>query len=105
VRGVDTRGEVACAAAANVFWIEDGVVCTPALDCGVLDGIMRARVLAACAALGVATAELRATPDRLAGRGLFLTNSLIGLRRVATLDGRGLPDAPEISAIAERAGA
>lgn len=101
---LNTRGEVACAAAANLFWIEDGTVCTAALACGVLDGIMRAQALAACSALGLPTAEVRAPPERLAGRAMFLTNSLIGVRRVASWDDRGLPGAPEIAAIGERVG-
>lgn len=96
---LNTCGEVACAAAANVFWIVDGVVRTPALDCGVLDGIVRAQVLRACAGLGVAVEEVRAPPAALAGAAVFLTNSLIGLRHVDRLDGRGLPGSPLIAGI------
>lgn len=33
---LNTRGQVACATAANLFWFEDDVLTTPALDCGVL---------------------------------------------------------------------
>jgi branched-subunit amino acid aminotransferase/4-amino-4-deoxychorismate lyase len=85
---------VACAAAANVVWIEDGAVCTPALACGVLDGIGRAQVRLACAELGVRFEETRAGPERLADLPMFLTNSLIGLRPVAALDGRPRPPSP-----------
>jgi branched-subunit amino acid aminotransferase/4-amino-4-deoxychorismate lyase len=42
---LNNRGEVACAAAANLFWIEGERVFTPALECGVLAGIARARLL------------------------------------------------------------
>ncbi|HEY3887643.1 MAG TPA: aminotransferase class IV, partial [Caulobacteraceae bacterium] len=38
---LNTAGELACAAAANLFWVSDGRLRTPALDCGVLDGIAR----------------------------------------------------------------
>lgn len=95
---LNTAGEVACAAAANVFWIDGETVLTPALACGVLDGVMRAQVLAACERLGVARREVRAEPGSLAGRPMFLTNSLIGVRAVSRLDGTDLPD----SALMER---
>lgn len=86
---LNNRGEVACAAAANLFWIAEGRLFTPALDCGVLAGVMRAEVLAEARRLGVEAAEVRATPADLAGaEALFLTNSLIGVRAVAEWDGR-----------------
>jgi branched-chain amino acid aminotransferase/4-amino-4-deoxychorismate lyase len=86
---VNTRGELACAAAANLFWIRDGRIETPDLACGVLAGVMRARVLAAAAALGEPVAKVRATEAALeAAQAVFLTNSLIGLRPVAAWNGR-----------------
>jgi branched-chain amino acid aminotransferase/4-amino-4-deoxychorismate lyase len=96
---LNTRGEVACAAAANVFWVVDGAVFTPALDCGVLDGIVRGEVLAACARLGLPVEEVRAGPQALAGAAVFLTNSLIGLRQVDVLDGRRVPASPLLAEI------
>jgi branched-chain amino acid aminotransferase/4-amino-4-deoxychorismate lyase len=97
---LNTRGEVACAAAANVFWIRDGGVCTPALACGVLDGIMRGEVAAACRRLGVAFAEVRAGIGALRGAPAFISNSLIGVREVRALDGHALPGSPLIAALA-----
>jgi branched-chain amino acid aminotransferase/4-amino-4-deoxychorismate lyase len=79
-------GQVACAAAANVFWLANGVLHTPALDCGVLDGVIRARVIAAAP---VAVVETHADREALDGaEAMFLTNSLIGIRAVSSLDGR-----------------
>ena len=99
---LNTRGEVACAAAANAFWVRDGAVFTPALDCGVLDGILRAEVLAACVDAGIPVAEVRAAPAGLAGAAMFLTNSLIGLCPVSHLDGHALPATPILAVIAGR---
>ncbi|CAN7517105.1 aminotransferase class IV [Phenylobacterium sp. LjRoot225] len=88
---VNTRGELACAAAANLFWISEGRLFTPALECGALAGVTRARVLACAGELGVAVGETRAGPQALAtAEAVFLTNALIGLRPVAALDGRSL---------------
>jgi len=85
---LNNRGEVACAAAANLFWLRDGRLFTPALDCGVLAGVMRARVMGASAALGVEVAEVAAGLEDLSGaQAVFLTNSLIGVRPVSSLDG------------------
>lgn len=84
---LNSRGEAACAAAANVFWVSDGRLYTPALECGVLAGTMRARVLAAAARLGVEAAEVQAPVEALAdAEAVFLTNSLIGVRAVSGLD-------------------
>ncbi|WP_332769683.1 aminotransferase class IV [Phenylobacterium sp.] len=85
---LNNRGEVACAAVANLFWVRDGRLFTPALACGVLAGVMRARVIAAAAAeLGVEVVETAAEPGELdAAEAVFLTNSLVGLREVAALD-------------------
>jgi branched-chain amino acid aminotransferase/4-amino-4-deoxychorismate lyase len=92
---LNNRGEVACAAAANLFWVRDGGLFTPALSCGVLDGIMRAAVMRAAQGLGLAVAEVaaeRSTLDR--AEGMFLTNSLIGVREVAALDGAPVQRSP-----------
>jgi aminodeoxychorismate lyase len=101
---LNTRGEVACAAAANLFWIEGGRLFTPALACGVLAGITRARVLAAARRLEIEIAEVRAGPDALeAAQAIFLTNSLIGLRPVESLDGRTVGMWADLAALAAQA--
>lgn len=92
---LNTTGEIACASAANVFWIAGGRLFTPALSCGVLDGVVRAMVLDEAATMGAPVAEVAARPDALAGaEAVFMTSSLIGVRAVARLDGRPLPDHP-----------
>lgn len=92
---LNTAGELACAAAANLFWTKDGRLLTPALECGVLDGIMRGVVMARARAQGIAVDEVRAGREALDGaEGLFLTNSLIGVRPVSMLDGRPVAESP-----------
>jgi len=86
---LNTRGELACAAAANLFWIHGGRLFTPALSCGALAGTARARVLTIAAGLGLEVCEARSTPDALeAAEAVFLTNALVGLRPVGEVDGR-----------------
>ena len=92
---LNTAGELACAAAANLFWVRDGRLLTPALGCGVLEGVTRGLVIARARAKGMAVEEVRAGREALDGaEGLFLTNSLIGLRPVSMLDGRPVAESP-----------
>jgi branched-chain amino acid aminotransferase/4-amino-4-deoxychorismate lyase len=86
---LNTRGEIACASAANVFWISQGRIFTPSLDCGVLAGVLRRSVIEVAASQGVAVVETVAPVERLRdAEAIFLTNSLAGMREVAHWDGR-----------------
>lgn len=87
---LNNRGEIACAAAANLVWLADGRLFTPRLDCGVLAGITRARLLAAEPVEEVAVG-IEAL-DR--AEAVVLTNSLIGARPVSRLGARALPEHP-----------
>ena len=102
---LNTAGEIACAAAANVFWIADGAILTPALECGVLDGVVRAEVLRACAALELPHEEVRAGPASLRGAPMFVTNSLLGVCSVARLDGESLPPSSLVVSLRAQASA
>ncbi|MBI5939229.1 MAG: aminotransferase class IV [Caulobacterales bacterium] len=87
---LNNRQEIACAASANIFWVRGGKLFTPHLDCGVLNGIMRQQVLAMAE-----VEEVRAPRAMLEGAdAVFLTNSLVGVRPVATLDGAPLRTHP-----------
>jgi branched-subunit amino acid aminotransferase/4-amino-4-deoxychorismate lyase len=89
---LNNRGEPACASAANLFWIMGGKLVTPALECGVLAGTTRARVIDQAKRIGIEVVEGRFTPEALrACEGAFITNSLIGLRAISRLDGATLP--------------
>jgi branched-chain amino acid aminotransferase/4-amino-4-deoxychorismate lyase len=94
---LNNRGELACAAAANLFWIEGRELFTPALDCGVLGGTVRAALLARAGAR-----EVRAGPEALeAADAVFLTNSLIGVAPVQSLDARAFEPHPRVAELGE----
>jgi branched-chain amino acid aminotransferase/4-amino-4-deoxychorismate lyase len=100
------RGEIACAAAANLFWFEEARLVTPALGCGVLDGIVRGETLKAAAELGLVVEEICAGPRALErARGLCLSNSLVGLRPVAAVDGVAVRPHPELDRLVEKVAA
>lgn len=101
---LNTQGRIACAAAANLFWFEGERLCTPALACGVLDGVVRGRVIAEARGLGIDVEEVSAeVPAFEQATGLFLTNSLIGVRPVSRLDGRAIPPNPLLERLSVRA--
>jgi branched-subunit amino acid aminotransferase/4-amino-4-deoxychorismate lyase len=78
---LNNLGEVACAAAANLYWLRDGALLTPAPETGCLDGLMARQVAEAAAAHGIEVRRVREVAETLAGAdAIFLTSSLIGVR-------------------------
>jgi branched-chain amino acid aminotransferase len=74
---LNTRGTIACAAAANVFMIRDGHLETPPVCDGALPGTMRALVLSLAKAAGLAPAERSLDVSGLGEADhVFLTNSV-----------------------------
>jgi 4-amino-4-deoxychorismate lyase len=80
---------------SNVFLVRDSTLLTPRLDrCGVA-GVMRALVLQAAAAAGIAARECALDEADLArAQELFLTNALSGIRPVRELAGVSLAPGP-----------
>jgi branched-chain amino acid aminotransferase len=62
---LDTSGFVSEGAGENIFIIKDGVVYTPDLSAGALNGITRKTVSAICADLGLKLVEKRITRDEV----------------------------------------
>lgn len=99
------RGEVACASAANLFWLSGGRIYTPALECGVLEGLARQAVIAAAQRMGGPVREVRARPEELrSADAIFLTNSLIGVRPVSAFDSAPCGAAPLVEELARALG-
>lgn len=89
IRNID--GNAVCSTIANVFAVVDGMLVTPPLEDGCLDGIMRALVLEEAAAMGLHHAERSLTPVLLARADeLFLTNSVRVIRPITALGERSL---------------
>ena len=70
---VNRRGELTEGARSNIFVARDGLLLTPPLEAGVLDGRLRAELMAQGKAR-----EATLTPDDLEGE-LYFGNSLRGL--------------------------
>lgn len=84
---LDAAGRAAEGATCNLFAVHHGGVSTPPAERGALPGIVRARVLAICARVGIA-ARVRALSLReLRGaQEIFVTSSLRGVVPVTRID-------------------
>lgn len=85
---VDPQGRVLEGTTTNVFAVRAGEVCTPPLACGILPGVMRARVLRLPGVPGFREGELRLDELRRADE-VFVTNALLGIMPVAQVDAAG----------------
>ncbi|HEX8734040.1 MAG TPA: aminotransferase class IV, partial [Pyrinomonadaceae bacterium] len=90
---LNENGEMASAAMANLFWISDETIYTPALETGCLDGTTRAFVIETAKEIGL---EIYTTAEhsgelRLADE-VFLTSAGIGIGKVRSIDGETYAD-------------
>jgi branched-chain amino acid aminotransferase len=87
----NTNGFVVEGASSNLFWIEQGAVCTPPLASGILSGVTRLVVLELCRGLNLQALERNITASRLLDAdGVFLSLSSFGIIQGASLDGQAL---------------
>ena len=85
---------------ANLFWIQDGVVCTPPLTSGALPGVTRAWVVNLCSKLGVGSCERNGSrDDLLRADGVFLTQSVWEIIEVTHLDDIAVRLAPFVETL------
>jgi branched-chain amino acid aminotransferase len=95
------EGEVLECATSNVFAVHGGAVITPMLT-GILPGVTRARVLAACAAAGIPAREARLTVEELrSAEEIFITSAIRGVVPVTRLDGEAMRAGPRTRQIAD----
>ncbi|MGB8167031.1 MAG: aminodeoxychorismate lyase, partial [Chthoniobacteraceae bacterium] len=92
---LDFDGHIVEGIMSNVVLVRDGQLVTPLIDrCGVA-GVMRSLIWEGAADLGLSVSEERVTPAGLeAADELFLTNSIIGIWPVRTLEHHHFPVGP-----------
>lgn len=96
---LSSNGKLCETASANLFWIKDGVLYTPALSTGCLAGTTRDAVLRLAP---IPTQEVVAEIDALAtAEAVFLTNTRLGIWPVAALIPEGWEYDASHSCIAE----
>ena len=91
---LNLQGRVACAATGNLFLVDGERLHTPALDEGVLPGIVRGLVLSQIApGLGLEVVEAPLAVSRfLTADAVFMTNSLRLLAQVTALGESNIPN-------------
>lgn len=83
---LNNAGNVACATTSNIFAVLDGELVTPPLSDGAMDGIIRRLLIERMGAL-----EKTLTPETLKNaQGIYITNSVAGVRIVTSLDGKDM---------------
>ncbi len=98
---INTNGEVAEAAGGNIFWVFKDKICTVPTGRGVLPGITRAVVLEICQTLGLETNKRIIKPEHLRNaEGIFITQSALGIVRIASFDGLPVAPSPLVDQIA-----
>jgi branched-chain amino acid aminotransferase len=86
---LNERGEVVSVTMANIFWVKDGTVFTPALATGALAGVTRATVIDLAGKHFVPLIEgVHELADLTEADEIFLTSSSLGLAPVTTFDFR-----------------
>lgn len=97
---INTNGEVAETAGANLFWIYHDKICTTPTGRGVLPGLTRAVVLEICQVLALPTNKCVLKPQALRNsEGIFLTQSTLGVIEILSLDGEPVPQSPLVERI------
>ncbi|HKI70354.1 MAG TPA: aminotransferase class IV [Verrucomicrobiae bacterium] len=97
---ISTDGYVAEATSSNLFWIEDGVVCTPPLASGILPGVTRTIVFEIGRSLGAAVQESNiAKAELIEAEAVFLTLSSMGVVEAIELDSKSLKQSPLVEKI------
>jgi len=91
-------GFVAETAIYSVFWWENGTLCAPALDIGILPGVGRARVIE----IAGKVEERRTSWKELRGLSLFLVNSVRGVVKVSAVQDDAVPPSTQTDDLAAR---
>ena len=82
VNGKLTEGTI-----SNVFFYKDGILCTPSLDCGILDGITRGMIIELAGREDLKVKEGKFTKkDIYSAEEFFLTNTTMEVMPVSKVD-------------------
>ena len=84
---LNAAGFLAEGTISNIFFVKDGILCTPSVECGILDGITRTIVLELASRNGIAAKEGEFRPEDLyAASEVFITNSTMEVMPVRRVD-------------------
>lgn len=85
---LNEEGFVTEGSSTNIFWANEGILYTPAPECGLLPGVTREALISLAPELGLRVKEGKfRLSDVLSSQGAFLTNSLAGIMAIVMVDG------------------
>ncbi|MFO0775641.1 MAG: aminotransferase class IV [Nitrospiraceae bacterium] len=88
---LNTRGELAECTISNIFFVSNGRLCTPAVSCGILDGLTRELVLRLAQDAGIRTEQGPFPIETLRQASeCFVTNTSSEILPVRSLDGTSI---------------
>jgi aminodeoxychorismate lyase len=83
---LNTEGFVVEGSSSNLFWLEDGAVCTPPLPSGILPGVTRLVTFELCSKLQLSVREANIMPAQLSqAQAVFLSLTSTGIVEAASL--------------------
>jgi aminodeoxychorismate lyase len=86
---LNERGEIVSATMANIFWVKEGTIHTPALSTGAIAGITRATAIELAGKQFIPVIEgVYELSDLTEAEEIFLTSASIGVAPVTTFDFR-----------------
>lgn len=84
---MNSEGHITEGTISNVFFYRDDVLCTPSVECGILDGITRNIVLNVAVREGLTIKEGEFTRDELlAAQEVFITNTTMEVMPISRVD-------------------
>lgn len=84
---LNAQGYIAEGTVCNIFFVKDGVLCTPAVEVGVLEGITRELVIALAKEQGIRVEEGRYLPaDIFSASEVFFTNTTSEIMPVSQIE-------------------
>lgn len=97
----NTDGFIVEGASSNLFWIKHGIICTPPLTAGILQGVTRALVFEIASQRGIPLREKNIRlKDLTQTEGIFLSLSSLGIVEAKSLDRKTLKRSPLTGQIA-----
>lgn len=84
---LNSKDFIAEGAVSNIFWVKDNVIYTPSIECGILPGVVREKVLECIKRLNICVKIGEFTKSELLdSREVFITNSVMDIMPVSLIE-------------------
>jgi 4-amino-4-deoxychorismate lyase len=97
---LNDEGDLSEGSTSNIFWLKEGILFTPSVDCGLLPGVIRGFVVELARDMGMKVIEGKYNLDSfVTSEAGFITNSLIGAIAVSHVNDFSLSDSKDFERI------